>query len=282
MTDLVINGPDGVMPRHVAVNHSIMEPSENSQLVVRILRIVKRRRWLLLGSVSAALIIGFLITLFMTPQYTARATLEIQRETNRIVEVRGVQQESGPNDIEFYQTQYGLLRAQSLAERVAINMRLYENAAFFEMFDSDTLAAAIREGRRVGAAERQERVRVAAGILLAHIAISPTRLSRLVDVSFTSPDPGFSAEVVNAWTRYFVEMTLARRFEATAYARRFLEQRLEQLRRRLEESERTLVAYAAAQRIVNISTTTTSAAAGGQTTSERSLVSEDLATLTRR
>ena len=128
--------------------------------------------------------------------------------------MRGAQQESGPTDLEFYQTQYGLLRAQSLAERVATNMRLYQNANFFEMYGRDDIATEIGEGSRaVSPADRQERTREAADILLKNINISPMRMSRLVDVEFTSPEASFSAEVVNAWTEHFIEMTLARRFK---------------------------------------------------------------------
>jgi uncharacterized protein involved in exopolysaccharide biosynthesis len=122
-------------------------------------------------------------------------------------------------------------------------------------------------------------VRQAGTILLNHVAVSPERLSRLVEVEFTSPDPEFSSRVVNAWTSQFVEATLERRFEATSYARNFLEQRLDQLRRRLEESERTLVAYAGQQNIINLPTT--SSGENGDTTVERPLVAENLATLNR-
>lgn len=69
---------------------------------------------------------------------------------------------------------------------------------------------------------------------------------------------------------YFID--LDRRFEASAYARRYLEDRLNQLRGKLEESERQVVQYAAAQRIVNIPSGTE---AGG----ERSIVGDDLARL---
>jgi len=248
--------------------------------VLQLLRIAKRRKWLLLGAVTIAAILGIVGTMLMTPLYTAGATLEIQRENNRIVQVQGAQPEVSPTDLEFYQTQYGLLRARSLAERVATNLRLYDNAAFFEMFGDTDRATTLRSGQRSSGAQRQNHIDAAAGILLDNIDVVPTRASRLVDVRFTSPDPALSAQVANAWTQNFVEMTLARRFEATSYARTFLEQRLEQLRRRLEDSERALVGYARQQRIVNIPSTTTSGESG-QSTTERPLVAEDLATLNR-
>jgi capsular exopolysaccharide synthesis family protein len=249
-------------------------------IILHLLLVIKRRKWLLLGSLAISAILGLVITLLMTPQYTASATLEIQRENNRVVPVQGAQAEAGPTDMEFYQTQYGLLRARSLAERVATSLQLFNNAEFFDMFGKTREATAIREGSATSPAERQRRIASAASALLGSIDIVPTRISRLVDVRFTSPSPTFSADVVNAWNRHFVEMTLARRFEATAYARRFLEQRLAESRQRLEESERASVAYASNQRIINIPSTTTSTGEG-VSTSERPLVAEDLAAINR-
>ena len=89
-------------------------------------------------------------------------------------------------------------------------------------------------------------------ILRDNLSISPIRLSRLVDVRWTSPDPALSTRVANAWAAGFIEGNLERRFEATSYARRFLEQRLAQLRSRLEQSERQLVGFASREAIINI------------------------------
>ena len=261
-----------------------MEPARSWQpMLVRYLDIAKRRKWLLMGAIAVAIIAGLIVTLLMTPQYTATSTLEIKREGNRIVNVDGVEPESGPVDLEFYQTQWGLLRSQTLAERVATDLRLHEDPAFFEMFGSDERATALREGGIAAAnnAQRQERIRAAAQILLENVNIAPERLSRLVEVKFTSPDPNFSARVANAWTRHFIEISLARRFDATSYARQFLEQRLEQLRQRLQESERLLVRYAANQRIINIPSATTSGAPNNVAVTERPLVAEDLSALNR-
>ncbi|MEG8026199.1 hypothetical protein QP162_20835 [Sphingomonas aurantiaca] len=69
-------------------------------------------------------------------------------------------------------------------------------------------------------------------------------------------------------------MTLARRYDATSYARNFLEQRLVQLRSRINDSERQLVDYASRQGIVNLPASTTEG--------ERSIVAEDLANTNRR
>src|SRR3546814_3550467 len=65
-------------------------------------------------------------------------------------------------------------------------------------FESDDPAFALANGR-YPASGRATRQRVAGEILREHLSISPTRMSRLVEIKFTSPDPAFSAKVANTW-----------------------------------------------------------------------------------
>lgn len=262
---------------------ALKTPRSNVALLTHYLSIARRRKWVMLGALVTALALGLIGTLLMTRQYTATSTIEIQRENYNIVRVQGVEPETGSLDMEFYQTQYGLLRSQSLAERVATDLRLFDQPSFFEMF-GNSAAAAWFDGNRVraGASTREQRIHAAGEILLRGIGVSPVRLSRLVDVSFTSPDPAFSARVTEAWGRHFIEQTLERRYNATSYARTFLEQRLVQLRSRLDESERVLVGYAARENIINLpGSPPATGEAGSSSSGERPLVAEDLAAFNR-
>lgn len=242
------------------------------------LRIATRWRLVFAGCVVTGLILALIATLLMTPKYTATATIEISRESDKIVNIQSVQQETSVADQEFYQTQYGLLRARSLADRVAQQLAFADDPGFFKMFKVKLPAAIAQPGANgryspVGHGERQRR---AAETLLKHLSVSPTRLSRLADVNFTAPDAELAARVVNTWSASFIQMTLERRYQATAYARTFLESRLDQLRRKLEESERQLVAYASAQQIINLPA---DSGQGENRTVERSLVADNLASL---
>lgn len=254
-------------------------PGEQEQVpaIRRYLRILNRRKWVIAGAVLACVVLGLIVTLLMTPKYTARTTLEISRESNNIAPVQGVERETGAADQEFYQTQYGLLRSRVLAERVAAELRLIDDPEFYRMFGYSSSRPAFQTTNgRFPAASRGDRQRVAGEILLDHVAITPTRLSRLVEIAFVSPDPVFSARVVNRWTTNFINVSLERRYQATSYARNFLETRLEQLRQRLETSERQLVGYASRQRLINLPA---AQVAGSTQTAERSIVADDLAAL---
>jgi succinoglycan biosynthesis transport protein ExoP len=251
-------------------------------LITQYVRVLLRWKWVILGSVLAAFLLGLIATLMMTPLYTATSSIEISRETDRIVKSEGVERESNSADMEFYQTQYGLLKARSLAERVARDLKLVDDRKFFETFGVDVgQGGGLLVGnstRPLGAAGRDQRLRQAANILLGRIAVTPVRSSRLANVSFTSPDPELSAKVANAWGRNFIQSNLERKFDANSYARKYLETRLGQLRTKLDESERLLVGYAQSAQIITVNSPIGGNGSEG-TSTERSLVSDDLAAI---
>lgn len=241
------------------------------------LRILRRWRWVILAITAAAMVAGLIITLLMTPKYTAVASMEIARESDQVTNFQGVERDVSIADQEFYQTQYGLLRSRSLSERVATQLRLIDNPGFFEMFgeDQDKPAFTLTNGR-YPASGRAERVRIAGEILNEYVGVDPQRLSRLVNIHFTSPDPAFSARVANAWSDSFIRMNLERKVQATAYGRQVLQRQLADYKKRLDESQRQLVAYASSEQIINLPA---QSQGDGTTTQERSIVADDLASL---
>lgn len=240
------------------------------------MRIVMRWRYVILGAAAVCVLLGLIATLLMTPQYMATATIEISREANQVTNFQGVERETSVADQEFYQTQYGLLQSRSLSERVATQLRLVDDPGFYKLFgvSRDEPAFQLVDGR-YPAAGRGLRQRVAGEILRKHLDISPTRMSRLVSISFTSPDATFSARIANTWSDMFIQINLERKVQATSYGRNLLQRQLGQQKERLDESQRQLVAYASQQRIINLPAQQN----GDGSTSERSIVADDLASL---
>lgn len=240
------------------------------------LRIAMRWRYVILGATVACVLLGLIVTFLMTPRYTATATIEISREASQVTNFQGVERETSIADQEFYQTQYGLLKSRVLAERVAVQLRLIDDKRFFERFSADQDDLAFRETNgRYAAAGRAARQRIAGEILLKNANIEPTRLSRLVAINFTSPDAEFSQRVANTWAQNFIQTNLERKVQATSYGRNLLQRELGQVKERLDESQRQLVNYAEQQRIINLP----SQGSGENSTTERSIVADELATL---
>jgi succinoglycan biosynthesis transport protein ExoP len=198
------------------------------------------KQWpIVLGAVVLAMLAALVMTLATTKIYRATSTLQIDREALKVVEFEGDQRPvEGGSGTDFLQTQYELLRSRALAQRVVSRLAGAAPPA--------PGAAAPRADAAVASARRGE-----VDALTSALTIEPVRNSRLVRVHFDSPDPARAAQVANAVGEAFIASTLDRRFEASAYAKTYLEERLAQLKARLEDSERDLVRFAQAERIVS-------------------------------
>lgn len=211
-------------------------------------RLAVKHRFLIIGCLVAAIVIGTVATLLMTPIYRASITIQIDREAARVLNVDEVQpSESLIQGEEFFQTQYGLLRSRSLAERVVDSLGLASSDNFLEQMKIDPPEAEGNAATR--ALQRRELVITT---IQENLDVAPVRGSRLVTVSFESPDSGLAARVANAYGENFIQANLDRRYESSAYARTFLEDLIAQTKIKLEDAERELVAYAGAQQIINI------------------------------
>lgn len=235
-------------------------------------RLALKHRILILGCFLGALAIGAALTLLMTPIYTATTTLQIDREATRVIAAEDVTpRENMVMGEEFFQTQYGLLRSRSLAERVVESLGLASS-------DQALAALGVEPPARTGtaAAQAERRRALALEALQDGLGVTPVRGSRLVAVSFDNPDPVMAARVANAFAENFIQSNLDRKFESSAYAREFLEEQIAQTKGRLEEAERQLVAYAANQQIINVGSDEGGQSEGGAT---QSLASNNLVAL---
>jgi len=192
----------------------------------RLWRVAQRRRWVLGGGLLAGALLGIVLTVFSTRQYTSTARLEISRATARVVNIDSVERETSIGDQEFYQTQYGLLQTYALAQRVVRDLGLADNAGFFRMFGRTNLLAPSENGAP-SAEQQAKQTDAATRILLDHVGVAPVRGSSLVDVSAVTPDPALSQRIAATWAQDFIANNIQQRFEASSYARHFLESRLD-------------------------------------------------------
>jgi succinoglycan biosynthesis transport protein ExoP len=223
------------------------------------LRIALKYKWLILGCLTTTLAAAMVITMLMTPVYRAIVTLQIDREAINVINLEGVQPEESSTGNEYFQTQYELLASRSLAERVVSTLGLDENRGFnrndatllgwlADLVGPDASEQTVASSEDEQTRRRRETVER----LTASVSISPVRNSRIVRINFDHIDPVIARDVVNGYADVFIANNLDRRFEATSYARKFLEGRLSQLKLKLEESEKLLVRYAEEQGIINL------------------------------
>jgi succinoglycan biosynthesis transport protein ExoP len=212
-------------------SHSSGAPALDLNLAT-IWRILMEWRWLILGTTAVAVAGAIIVTLLTTPLYRAQAVLELNPPAVEIMEnskAKSIGEEKG-----FLATQYGLLQSRNLAERVAQDLNLASKPEFVSQ-----------------APDRATRQKIAAAILQGNFDVQPVPGSRLVKINYSSPSPALAAQIVNSFADNFINSNLERRYEASSYARHFLERQLAKVKTELEKSERLAVAYAQQQSIIN-------------------------------
>jgi polysaccharide biosynthesis transport protein len=238
-------------------------------------RIINKYRWLIFVVASSSLMFAIAITLMMTPIYRATSSIQIDREAMNVVGVGGVQPEEAPGGLEFYQTQYELLASRSLAERVVTTLGLVSDADYnakratpVSLVKEAVFGSAKDEGADNDASQAVQNRR-AVERLSRSLTVTPVRGSRIVKVSIDHTDPDVAQRIANGYAQVFIANNLDRRYEATSYARKFLEERLLQLKAKLEESEKQLVKYAEDQGIIRLDNNKNLSASDLETTNIR-------------
>lgn len=192
---------------------------------------VVKYRPFIIAITLAAIAVSIVITILSAPMYRGTGVVQIQPEEGRIVSVDDiVENSSGSDSPAYYQTQYGLLRSRTLAARVVNQV-----GAQTLLEDAKTNGTPLTPEEAQG---------VAIKLLTDRINIRPTVGSRLVNIEYESKSPALAARVVDGYIDEFIAVSLERRFEASSYARTFLETRLNDLRQKIEDTERQLVQYA--------------------------------------
>ncbi len=242
------------------------EPEQTLQLR-DLLRVFLKRKWTILAIFAISATFSVVLTYLASPVYRASTTIQIERFVPRMFDYKDVTQAEtyDYDSADFYNTNYELLKSRAVAERAVEDLGLRRppaTAGEAAKPADDTPAATsllhdfisrLRGGAQpveIDPAVRQDNAVV--GAFQGSLSVEPVRRSRLVRVHFDSTDPFFAAKAVNVLAQAYINVNLERRFEASAYAKTFLEEKLLQTKARLEDSERELVRYSRDLEIINI------------------------------
>lgn len=230
---------------------------ESDFSLAQILAILWERKWWIAIAASAGLVLSLAYALSQTPMYRATATIELNPPTVPVLSSGAEKSEElvvPTTDLQFQETQIGIMRSRALAERVVQDLGLAGEAA--------------RAGTQGG---NRDQVETLAADVAEGLTVKPAPDSRLVELSYESDDPRKAAKLANGFANSFVEFTLDRKYEATTSARKFLENRIKTVREEVNDAERRLVAYAKANGIVMVPSGDKEGGAGTSTLTGESL-----------
>ena len=183
-------------------------------------RLLRKHRWLMTGIFLLTVLTAAIWTFVQVPIYEAVATILIDPEPPKVLNIQDVIPMGGASDRNFYPTQYEILKSRPVIERAAAALNAKKGPA--------------PDGGRVNGAARE---------LSGVIVIEPKRNTRLVLIKVEGPDPVLSAEeanaVANAYAKYNVELKLKGARDAITW----LTEEAGRLRAKAEESSQALQNY---------------------------------------
>jgi polysaccharide biosynthesis transport protein len=200
------------------------------------LLILRKHQWLILSFMILVVTIVAIATFRMQPVYVATARIEIGRENSNILPFQGTEAYDVMMDSENYiETQSKILTSETLALQTIRNSGL---SARPEYSSPGGPSEAVATGNLANQKRPSE-----LGAFLASLSVRRVPNSRLMDVSFESTDPQLAARVVNAHLETYVQRNFQTQYDSTARATTFLKDQLEELKKRVQNSEDARIAY---------------------------------------
>jgi succinoglycan biosynthesis transport protein ExoP len=217
-------------------------------------RSIAKRKWMILGLATAIAIATWLVVNTDTPIYRSSVTLLVEQNRARVSPTEEVYANVGDGR-EHFQTQAEILKARALAVKVVDKYNLTKHPDFDPRQRKKGWQERLKAQLGFAVPEpswtEYQLHEAAIGSLMGRMSVEPIRLSQLIKIHFESADPATAAEIANAIAETYIESDRQARFEMTGRASEWLGERLEGLKKNVEDSQRALQAYREGAQIIN-------------------------------
>lgn len=229
-------------------------------------QIVLKRKWVLIAFAGSLLVFTGIFSFVAKPQFKSTAILMIEDASARMLSMEESFAYRTPvfRDLTFFNTQIRLIKSKSLADRVVKKMDLLSRPEFNPENKKKSLGGKLLgfvtlrwlfSGKK-GNNENLESDSLSnlysdiARTIRDDIKVDTIRDTKLVEVSYTSSDSRFSAELVNTLAEEFISFSIEKRYENTQQASDFLKEQITTLREDLASKERELQKYGEEKELV--------------------------------
>jgi succinoglycan biosynthesis transport protein ExoP len=246
-------GPQGFMPFARFWNNG---EDDNSIDLRRLLMLVWRRKFMLLGSVMGVIALTFVLLLFVEPRYTARSYIKIQSENLNPASV----------DLQDFMTQLRLdtalvlsevevLKSRELARAVILSPKMAVIPEYKALQDRQaTLKPTPATGQTPMGVNTGAIAQMPAEMLdpqlaraidefLYSLSVRAIPGSFVVQVNYDSTDSEKAALIANVLADTYIDRQLEQKFSATQKVTGWLDQRLNVLREQVRNSEQAIEDY---------------------------------------
>ncbi|MBN7820235.1 GumC family protein [Bowmanella yangjiangensis] len=222
--------------------------------------VILNAKWRILLMALMVTLVAGLVVFGMPKVYRATSTLLIEAQQAQAIKIEEVY---GFNSMqqEYYLTQFEIIKSRAVAERVFHQFNILEHPEFQGKSSlTDDLVKLIKSALPFLPAEQSldpeaaelRKTTKTLNRFIDRISVNPIRRTQLVEISFESEDPKLARDVANALGQAYIESQLDARMGITQKANTWLGGRLEELRQRLEDSEKRLESFREANNLVDV------------------------------
>jgi exopolysaccharide transport family protein len=247
-------------PPSDSFEHSAPASTAGIDLVV-LLRILRVRREIILGTAATVIALTLIILYQLTPLYSASAIVMLNEQKNNVEDVTSVL--SGlPTDQSGIQDQVQILTSRDLAAHVIDKLNLKDDPYFSGASKSWTQYLGLlnpvtwfrpRSNTRLDAEDNDAKRNALIDQFEKHLTVAPIGLSTAIKATYELPDARDAARIDNAIADAYVEDQLNAKFEATQKATSWLADRIQELSRQSQAADAAVQQYRAANGLTQTS-----------------------------
>jgi capsular exopolysaccharide synthesis family protein len=236
--------PSTIVPRvtPAAISEPVAEVS-----FAELWRILRKRIWIVAASTCGLFALGLAYCLISTPKYESISTIQFNKENSDSL-MPGDTHETMINDVtamDYHltqQTQVDTLKSDTLALQVIGDLKLEDRPEFSRKPLRDRFINYADESH-LPLEKATHRRAIVLKAYHKNLGVDVVDGTRMIKISFLSPDAEVAAAVVNSLVSNYQEQQFRTRFAATAQVSDRLSKQLDDLKDQVAASQEALVQY---------------------------------------
>lgn len=230
----------GEVARRIDLHGPAMTPRLDRPEWLRIVDIVTNHVWAVILFTITVFATAVTYSLMMKPIYEPEARVEVDPPGAEVFSLQGNQNGGAATD--YMETQAQNLKSDELSVEVIRKLHLDQSPYFGADPKAVSGISTKLAGVAVALTPAENR---ALAIFKSSRKVTRDAASRLITVSVAAPDPQVAALATNTLVSTFIDRDYTLRNEAISQSSRWLQRQLEDIRQRMEDSNRALNSYQA-------------------------------------
>lgn len=206
-------------------------------------RAIRRRPWVMVVSVVVTAGLFWGVSVRQKKVYQGQATIVLDPSMPKVLgegfDVDNLDAHGVAKDT-FFNTQYKIMRSRAVLREAISRLKLTEDPKFLEDYG-------IKGGTHEDRFKKSERV------LMRIVEVAPERKTNIVRMVVEDYDSDRAARIANEVTQVYIDQSLERRLSNTRNASKWLDERVDEFSKKLDESHERLFEFKKNNMLVSVS-----------------------------